>query len=801
MKHTPYVSFLALAVLSLLTLPLLVSAQTTISRPLSVGSRGSDVEWLQRMLSFDISLYPAQLVTGYFGRLTEGAVRLLQERIGLESVGIVGPRTRAFLNSVSSLDPVLFVAATQKAQKTGLAAPTSLTANVILGNSVSLSWNDTNTSESGYRIERSQNSSSGFVEIASVDANIVSYANSNLSPQTTYYYRVRAFKIGQRNTTYSSYSNLASATTGMAPDTLPPSIPTGVTAIPTSCSATIVTWNASTDTGGSGVQGYEVYRNSTLIATLFAPSTSLSDSGLLENTTYSYGVSAFDNAGNKSLSSDSISTSTATTPFCAPPPPPPPPPPTSTGGTLQWLSRLNNTGSGNLFVYGIKTDVNNNIFITGRFNNTVDFKGQTVTSVSQDGQHDIFLAKYTPNGTLIWVKALGGSSGEQAHDVAVDGAGDVYIGGHFSGTVDFGGVSHTSWNGGMAGDGFVAKYSGIDGSLVWVRKLSNTRVGTGGNPQVYDIATDDANNVYTTGIFNFDTDFGGVTLTANGTGLEYDIFVAKYSGSTGQLVWVKGFGNTRGDYSTGIVVDSRTGKVWFTGTFTSTINFGGSDLVASGSFYSDAFIAALSTSDGSHIWSKRAGASNNPDNGEAISLDSLGNVYAAGRFTSSSVDFGCGTLSNSSTPGNSDFFLVKLDQNGSCMWSKNFAGGNAESATDVVVDSQGGVAITGDVSGTYFGAVDFGGGTVGSNIPGTDGYPFIARYSVADGSYLWAKVFGKAGASGLGHGYSVTTDVSGHIIGAGDVEADIDFDGLVSIGVRTPVGGYLRDGYIVKFAP
>src|SRR5205823_10685484 len=120
-----------------------------------------------------------------------------------------------------------------------------------------------------------------------------------------------------KQNTMSAYSALASATTLPADitspsDTTPPSVPAGLTASPVSCQEISLVWAPSSDFG-SGVKGYNVYRNGALLRQVSAVSTSTADTGLNASTSYSYAVSAVDNAGNESAKS---SPSTATTPAC-----------------------------------------------------------------------------------------------------------------------------------------------------------------------------------------------------------------------------------------------------------------------------------------------------------------------------------------------------------------------------------------------------------------------------------------------------------------------------------------------------
>ncbi|MBI4093669.1 peptidoglycan-binding protein [Candidatus Kaiserbacteria bacterium] len=77
-----------------------VKVELKFSRVLAKGASGDDVKQLQEFLSTFPDVYPDGLVTGYFGPLTEAAVKKFQEQNGIESVGIVGPKTQAKLNEL-----------------------------------------------------------------------------------------------------------------------------------------------------------------------------------------------------------------------------------------------------------------------------------------------------------------------------------------------------------------------------------------------------------------------------------------------------------------------------------------------------------------------------------------------------------------------------------------------------------------------------------------------------------------------------------------------------------------------------
>src|SRR5689334_3941411 len=98
------------------------------------------------------------------------------------------------------------------------------------------------------------------------------------------------------------------------PDTIPPTVPTGVAGVASSSTRIDISWSASTDTGGSGLAGYLVYRGATQLAQVGSTSLAYSDTGLLPSTLYQYQVAALDGAGNVSGKSTIISVTTQAAP-------------------------------------------------------------------------------------------------------------------------------------------------------------------------------------------------------------------------------------------------------------------------------------------------------------------------------------------------------------------------------------------------------------------------------------------------------------------------------------------------------
>jgi hypothetical protein len=133
----------------------------------------------------------------------------------------------------------------------GPAAPSGLTATAVSSSALGLTWADGSDNESGFKVERSLHGTSPFTEIASVGANVTSYSDSGLEPDTAYGYRVRAYnEVGN-----SGYSNTAVTNT----HGVPPAAPSGLTATAASSSRIDLAWvdvGTYEDTGLSGSTTY-----------------------------------------------------------------------------------------------------------------------------------------------------------------------------------------------------------------------------------------------------------------------------------------------------------------------------------------------------------------------------------------------------------------------------------------------------------------------------------------------------------------------------------------------------------------
>ncbi len=102
-------------------------------------------------------------------------------------------------------------------------------------------------------------------------------------------------------------------------------------------------------------------------------------------------------------------------------------------GNHSWSKRFGSTGDD--YAFSIATDPSDTVFVTGRFEDRIDFGGGALTSAGGD---DIFLARYAANGNHLWSKRFGNMWHDYGKSLATDAAGHVFMTGQFSGVVDFG---------------------------------------------------------------------------------------------------------------------------------------------------------------------------------------------------------------------------------------------------------------------------------------------------------------------------------------------------------------------------
>lgn len=201
------------------------------------------------------------------------------------------------------------------ADVTAPTAPSTFTAAAASSSQVNLSWSGAtdNVGVTNYLIYRYVTSSgSGSASVIDTVGAVSSYSDTSVSANTGYtYYIVSRDAAGN----LSSNSVTRAVTTPTPPDTTDPTTPTNATAIVASSNQVNLSWTASTDSGGSGLAGYNVYRNNVKLNSSLITSTSYGDATALPDTTYTYTIEAVDGADNTSSRASTTPTSVTTPPL------------------------------------------------------------------------------------------------------------------------------------------------------------------------------------------------------------------------------------------------------------------------------------------------------------------------------------------------------------------------------------------------------------------------------------------------------------------------------------------------------
>jgi hypothetical protein len=430
-------------------------------------------------------------------------------------------------------------------------------------------------------------------------------------------------------------------------------------------------------------------------------------------------------------------------------------------------------GIGPQVVYDIAVTPDGDLVVVGAFAGTIDFGGQPMAST---GGMDIFVARLKANGDHVWSKRFGDASSQRATTVAVDSLGAIYVGGSISGSVDFGNAKIETSKGGD--DAFIAKFDpdgqlvwaklfgdtaseqvkkmrmtkfdqlivagsfsgtiNLGGSTftsagaadIFVAKFSSDgfhgasrRYGGTGFDVVNGLALDSTDAVLVTGGFDTTIDFSVATpLTSAGS---RDVFVAKLSSSL-STVWARRWGDT--DFQEGHDVAVTLGdEVALSGSFKSSIDFGVNTLKTADAAAENLYVARL-TPAGDVVGATSFGdASTNVDLSR-LAYDAVNDhLVIAGDFTGS-MNFGGDPLAG--TLGD-DPYLVKLTNAGVHVASKSFLSekgppfDNNNTIFTLALLPSGNLV----VGGNLMSPVDLGGGAIGNaSDPKEGGDAFLARF-------------------------------------------------------------------------
>jgi hypothetical protein len=417
----------------------------------------------------------------------------------------------------------------------------------------------------------------------------------------------------------------------------------------------------------------------------------------------------------------------------------------------QWVKQF---GSAQIdYAKDLVTDASGNVYVAGTTHGAVD-AATTLAPNSNSGGTDAFVAKFDPQGELLWVVQFGSGADDFIEGITLDRFGFLYAVGWTKGKMP-GGVEQpvAPWQNASAGlaDVFVAKIH-TGGTIRWIKQF-----GTDKDDFAYGVATDRSGLVYVVGSTKGAMD--GVTDPG-----EYSAaFLMQLSASGDTRMPVNQFNvATRplDTYAYGVAVDSRTASDYIYVTGLVRANENGSLFIAKFDAWCE--LKKLATA---------GGPNNGSDNdiGRAIAVDSKGNVVVAGSTL--------GAFDGKAWSGNEDIVVVKYTESLSKLWSYQYGTTTNDVAYGVAVDAEDNIYLTG-ITGypggpgldgqTYLGASDI----------------FLSRFA-PEGRKLFTRQIGTASQDWA---YAIAVDPLGTVYLAGATEA--------AMGDRTP--GVI-DAVLIKY--
>ncbi|MBK9283537.1 MAG: T9SS type A sorting domain-containing protein [Sphingobacteriaceae bacterium] len=428
---------------------------------------------------------------------------------------------------------------------------------------------------------------------------------------------------------------------------------------------------------------------------------------------------------------------------------------------LQWAKQFGSLN--NVSAKANAVNSNGDVYITGYFEGTVDLDpGPGTLTITSAGMSDFFVVKLNSSGNLVWGFSIGNFGNDVAYSIAQDGNGNIYLGGSFSGVVDFDqGPATTTLDAGTGLSGFVAKYSS-SGNFVWAGNFISSVSSV-----VYDLSCDPLGNVVCTGIHNGTTDFdpspGTTNIASNGL---QDAFICSLT-TSGNLNWVSGYGDSGNDEGIAISTDNN-GNVYTTGSFAGTVDFdpspGTATLTSFGGL--DAYILKFDQL-GNFLFSEQIGGTSD-DIAKNISLDNTGNILSTGIFSGIiDMDPSPSTFTLSGVAFN--VYVSKLDNMGNFAWGQMLSSSAPILANSIASDATDFVYLTGSFSAlTDF---DAGVGTFNINPSGTN--LFISK---VDGNGNFTSANSVVGSNNsVGNALLIDNNYNVHLAGEFSNSPDFDF--------------------------
>ncbi|MBI3921510.1 MAG: PQQ-binding-like beta-propeller repeat protein, partial [Armatimonadetes bacterium] len=355
-------------------------------------------------------------------------------------------------------------------------------------------------------------------------------------------------------------------------------------------------------------------------------------------------------------------------------------------------------GSGDDVGRGIAVDTSGNAYVTGIASTSFP-TANALDSSHGGGTYDVFVAKLNVSGSqLVYSTFLGGGSDDKGADIAVDGAGNVYVTGDtFSNNFPTVNAYQATYAGSDV-NVFLTKLNAAGSAILYSTYLRGALgANTGG------IALDGSGKVYVTG-GTTSTDFPTRNAYQSAKSNGADAFVAKIDPSASgdaSLIYSTYLGGSGDETGHGIAIDS-SGSAYVVGE-SSANDFPTVNPLPSGrGGLNDCFVTKFSPAGSALVYSTYLGGSNQ-ENGLDIAVDSSGSAYVTGNAYSSDFPTTPNAFQQTYGGGPTDAIVAKLSASGSSLVYSTYLGGSdSDRGGSIAVDSYGNAYLTGATSSPNF---------------------------------------------------------------------------------------------------
>lgn len=176
----------------------------------------------------------------------------------------------------------------------------------------------------------------------------------------------------------------------------------------------------------------------------------------------------------------------------------------SSSGNFVWVKQMTNSDWS--YIQSMELDFTGNLLFSGGYRGTLDFDpGPGTYELTSAGNYDIYVTKLDATGNFLWAKTTPGSGSDYCNSMCVSSNNSVYLGGYFTGTVDFDPGSSNYNVTSQQKDMFILKLDS-NGEFLWVEIPEGTSYEEISSISMIPTVQDE---IYFTGFFNSSIDMNG----------------------------------------------------------------------------------------------------------------------------------------------------------------------------------------------------------------------------------------------------------------------------------------------------